>query len=131
MNKRAVSFHAFLFYAMAYAVMCSWPFTVPLPDRLWELGGHLLSRPHGQCGTALGLREIVAGANPAFFKNNEVNTMMIDIKQMPEIESAINAIVNNQGIAEVKAEDWHGEHKVTVVEQTRSLKAVYPDEKRR
>lgn len=56
---------------------------------------------------------------------------MIDIKQMPDIENAINAIVNNQGIAEVKTEDWHGELKVTVVEQSRSLKAVFPDDKRR
>ena len=64
------------------------------------------------------------------FKENEVKAV-IDIKQMPDIENAINAIVNNQGIAEVKTEDWHGELKVTVVEQSRSLKAVFPDDKRR
>lgn len=52
--------------------------------------------------------------------------MIIDIRDMPDVIDSINAIVNAKGIAEVKTEKWKGEQKVTVVQQMRTLKTVYP-----
>lgn len=52
---------------------------------------------------------------------------MIDIRQHHEAAEAINAILNNRGIAEVKIE---GKNSVpTVVEIKRTLKTKKPDKK--
>lgn len=54
---------------------------------------------------------------------------MIDVRTMPEVLDAINAVLNNKGVCEVKSERWKSGAKVTVVEQSRTVKAVYPPEK--
>lgn len=54
---------------------------------------------------------------------------MIDIRTMPEVIDAINAVLNNKSIAEIKTEKWRSGEKVTVVEQARTVKMVYPPEK--
>lgn len=54
---------------------------------------------------------------------------MIDIRTMPDLLETINAILNNGGLAEIKREKWKTGEKITVVEQTRSVKGVFPTEK--
>lgn len=45
---------------------------------------------------------------------------MVDITQYPEVVSAVNAIINNGGAAEVKLE--HGKSVIVVVEPQRTVK---------
>lgn len=54
---------------------------------------------------------------------------MIDIMDCPEASEAINAILNNEGIAEVKREYNRktGRYQIVVVEVRRSLKSAIPD----
>lgn len=54
---------------------------------------------------------------------------MIDIKNHPEVLEAMNAILNNGGVCEVKREKWKAGEKIVVVEQTRAVKLVYPPER--
>lgn len=49
---------------------------------------------------------------------------MLDVREMPDTLKIINAILNNQGIAEVKVE--RGNH-VTVVEVKRTVKTPKPE----
>lgn len=51
---------------------------------------------------------------------------MIDIRQSAETIEAINAILNNRGIAEVKIEGREKASKVAVVEIKRTMKAQIP-----
>ena len=53
---------------------------------------------------------------------------MIDIRNHPEVCEAINAVVNNRGIAEVKNEKRRGEDNLVVVEIVRTLKTKKPQE---
>lgn len=53
---------------------------------------------------------------------------MIDIRDHPEVCEAINAVVNNRGIAEVKNEKRRGEDNLVVVEIARTLKTKKPQE---
>lgn len=48
--------------------------------------------------------------------------VMFDIRDHPEVCEAINAVVNNGGIAEVKNEKRKGEDNYVVVEIVRALK---------
>lgn len=50
----------------------------------------------------------------------------MNIRDIPEVLDAINAIIANHGIAEVKCEDWKDGTHVLVVEQTRTVKSVFP-----
>lgn len=50
---------------------------------------------------------------------------MIDIREMPNIIEAVNAILNNKSIAEIKKEGKNG---VVVVEIKRTLKTAKPKE---
>ena len=54
---------------------------------------------------------------------------LIDISTMTEVLDSVNAVLRNGGIAEIKVEKWKSGTKVTVVEQARTVKAVYPPEK--
>ena len=47
---------------------------------------------------------------------------MIDIRDWPEVIDAVNAVLNNKGIAEVKNEKRQGKDNLVVVELTRKLK---------
>ena len=47
---------------------------------------------------------------------------MIDIREWPEVIEAVNAVLNNKGIAEVKNEKRQGKDNPVVVEITRKLK---------
>lgn len=47
---------------------------------------------------------------------------MIDVKDYPDVIDSINAILNNNGIVEVKNEDHKGGVNLVVVEITRSVK---------
>lgn len=49
---------------------------------------------------------------------------MIDITEYPGLVETINAIINNNGIAEIKVENKTSAPKITVVEQNRNLKLV-------
>lgn len=51
---------------------------------------------------------------------------MIDIRTVDEVSEAVNAVLNNGGIAEVKVETWKDGEKIVVVEQSRSVKVVCP-----
>lgn len=46
--------------------------------------------------------------------------MMVDITQFPEVVSAVNAILNNGGAAEIKLE--HNKSVIVVVEPQRTIK---------
>lgn len=48
---------------------------------------------------------------------------LLDVRNMPDVVSAINAILNNKGIAEIKQE----KASVTVVEIKRTLKTTKPN----
>ena len=52
--------------------------------------------------------------------------MKIDITRNPDVVEAINRIVDNGGIAEIKNEKRHGEDNIVVVEITRSVKTKKP-----
>lgn len=47
---------------------------------------------------------------------------MIDIRNYPSVIEAINTIINNKGIVEVKNESRHGDTNLVVVEITRTVK---------
>lgn len=51
----------------------------------------------------------------------------MDISEIPEVLSMINAILSHHGIAEVKCEEWRDGPHILVVEQNRTVKVVYPD----
>lgn len=51
---------------------------------------------------------------------------MIDIRTEDEVIDAINAVLNNKGIAEVKNEKKSGKDNLVVVEISRTLKTKRP-----
>lgn len=57
-------------------------------------------------------------------RNRQRTLFMIDIRDYPEVVDAINSIVNNGSIAEVKKEKNHRDRTVTilVIEQYRVIK---------
>jgi hypothetical protein len=52
--------------------------------------------------------------------------MKIDITKSPEVIEAINRIIDNGGIAEIKNEKRHGEDNLVVVEITRAVETKKP-----
>ena len=53
---------------------------------------------------------------------------MIDIREHPEVIDAINAVLNNRGIAETKNEMRRGKDNIVVVEISRTLKTKKPQD---
>ncbi len=51
---------------------------------------------------------------------------LIDIREYPEAIDAMNAVLNNDGIAEVKNEKRHGEVNLVVVEISRKVRTKKP-----
>ena len=48
----------------------------------------------------------------------------IDLRNKPDILDIINAILENDGVVEVKIEHKDGKKKIAVVEQVRKLKSI-------
>ncbi len=63
---------------------------------------------------------------PAGRAKDRLPSRMIDIREEDDVIDAINAVLNNKGIAEVKNEKKAGKDNLVVVEISRTLKTKRP-----